>query len=69
MIRSALLCLILAALSLGSLSACAPTEEGRITGECGDGLDNDEDGAIDCEDLGCLGDYDCVSAGDDDSAL
>ena len=68
MTRSILIVFSLLSLAAGSVSGCTPSEEGLVSGECSDGLDNDDDGAIDCEDLGCLGDYDCVSAGDDDDS-
>ncbi len=68
MTRSISIFVAIVSFSALPLSGCAPDEEGLVSGECADGLDNDEDGAIDCEDLGCLGDYDCVSAGDDDDS-
>jgi hypothetical protein len=34
--------------------------EGRGDDDCIDGLDNDEDGLIDCEDPGCAGDVFCL---------
>jgi hypothetical protein len=37
------------------LTACPPEiGEGKSAGECSDGLDNDDDGAIDCLDAGCM---------------
>ncbi len=45
--------------------------EGDDPGECDDGLDNDGDGAIDCDDPDCWGSPDCAAdddAADDDAA-
>jgi len=52
---------------LALLAACAPTVgEGRSAAECDDGVDNDDDGKMDCDDLGCSG-YDMCGGGDDTS--
>jgi hypothetical protein len=48
------------------VAACSAAGEGSISGECSDEVDNDEDGAIDCEDEGCVGDFDCFGSDDDD---
>ncbi|MFH1462808.1 MAG: IPT/TIG domain-containing protein [Pseudomonadota bacterium] len=47
--------------------ACAPFNvlEGNIPGDCGDGLDNDEDGLFDCDDDGCRGAWECSGADTD----
>ena len=42
--------------------------EGDDAGECSDGLDNDQNGDVDCADAGCLNATAC-SGDDDDSAL
>ena len=62
--RFALFLLLLAL----SLVGCSTNDEGLVSGDCTDGLDNDEDGEVDCADDGCVGDYDCVESDDDDSA-
>ena len=51
-----------------ALSGCGTADEGLVSGDCSDGLDNDEDGSVDCADEGCLGDYDCVASDDDDDS-
>ena len=35
------------------LPACDAEVEGDEPGECGDGVDNDQDGTLDCNDEGC----------------
>ncbi len=40
------------------LIACGHPE-GSLDGECMDNIDNDEDGAVDCEDEDCSGSSDC----------
>lgn len=43
--------------------------EGDTVGECSDGLDNDDNGLMDCDDPGCLNGPDCdEDFGQDDSA-
>ena len=53
---------------LVALMACNPVtvgeEEGTNDGECNDGVDNDGDGDMDCDDAGCLAQPACAS-GDD----
>jgi len=53
------------------LFACTPKEiEGQNPGDCTDGVDNDGDGLIDCDDDTCQGSLLCVgSNGDDDDAV
>ncbi len=52
--RTALM-LVLAIPAAHTVVACTPTiGEGKSAEECTDGLDNDEDGAIDCMDAGCM---------------
>jgi len=42
------------------LTACGGTDpEGIRPGDCLNGLDDDENGAIDCDDAGCAGSPDC----------
>ncbi len=48
------------------LTACGAAPEGQNPGECGDGADNDGNGAFDCDDEGCSGSPDCE--GGDDTA-
>ncbi|MBN1335974.1 MAG: lamin tail domain-containing protein [Deltaproteobacteria bacterium] len=50
--------------------ACGPSGgEGQSAEECADGVDNDQDGRVDCDDLGCSGYAVCeggdTSGGDD----
>ncbi len=48
------------------LMACPPEiGEGKSAGECSDGLDNDDDGAVDCLDAGCMGYEVCGGSVDD----
>jgi hypothetical protein len=53
------------ALLLIPLAGClrAKSFEGDIRGECGDGADNDRDGAFDCEDPDCEGSVECAPEG------
>ena len=39
-----------------------PQREGDEPGECADGVDNDQDGLLDCEDTDCVGAEACVAA-------
>ena len=42
-------------LTCSLLTACPPEiGEGKSAGECSDGIDNDDDGAVDCLDAGCM---------------
>ncbi len=70
--RSLLLSFAAMVLGLG-LPGCAYVE-GDEDGECSDGVDNDQDGTLDCGDPGCIsaaacaGDDDDSASDDDDSA-
>jgi hypothetical protein len=44
------------------LGACRPAE-GTRAGHCDNGIDDDGNGYIDCQDLGCKGSTDCQAAG------
>lgn len=44
----------------GGCAGCAPDREGDEPGTCEDGLDNDGDGATDCEDTDCAGSAACT---------
>ncbi len=46
------------------LVACGDPE-GSLSGECMDNIDNDDDGAVDCEDEDCSGSSDCSEQGTD----
>ncbi len=47
--------------------SCGPARiEGQYPGECSDGIDNDDNGAIDCGDATCQGSPLCADNGDDD---
>jgi hypothetical protein len=49
-------------------AACSTTDgEGRTAAECTDGVDNDDDGDLDCDDVGCTG-YDACEGGGDDTS-
>jgi len=49
-------------------AACSTTDgEGRTAAECTDGVDNDGDGDLDCDDAGCTGHDACEGGGDDTS--
>ncbi len=62
--RRSLACLLL----LVPIPACSPVEgEGRTAAECVDGVDNDGDGELDCDDLGCSGWTACEGGADDTS--
>ena len=66
-IKSSMLLLLAALLVTG----CPPADEeveGDEVGECSDGVDNDQDGAADCADAGCVADLDCAGDDDDDDA-
>lgn len=58
-------------LALLTTAACGDTSEpptrveGTQSGDCRDGVDNDSDGTVDCEDPGCSGSMDCDSTGMD----
>jgi hypothetical protein len=60
---------ILLALVGALVTGCAK-EEGQTAAECSDGIDNDSDGAVDCEDSGCCGTWICGvrCEGDDDDS-
>ncbi len=62
--------LLFVLLMLG-LAGCS-LEEGARARECDDAVDNDSDGAIDCEDDGCCGTWicgvRCGGTGDDDDS-
>ena len=65
--------LVLRLLALGlSLAlpacACGVYLEGDEAGECSDGVDNDQDGAVDCSDPGCAAAGACAVDDDDDDA-
>lgn len=67
------LLLSLLALSLLLVIGCDAEVEGDAAGECDDGVDNDQDGTLDCDDEGCVIASACVgddddSAGDDDDS-
>ena len=54
------------------LSACSETQPVAIPDDddhqdelCGDGIDNDRDGYVDCEDQDCWNEGDCAGADDD----
>ena len=60
-------------LSIGMLVSCGgelstgggtPAAEGDDAGECTDGIDNDDDGSVDCADDGCAGSPDCGGGAD-----
>ena len=69
------LLLFLLALSLLFVAGCDAEVEGDAAGECDDGVDNDQDGTVDCDDEGCAiaaacsGDDDDSAGDDDDSAV
>ncbi|HCH63974.1 MAG: hypothetical protein CL927_17740, partial [Deltaproteobacteria bacterium] len=46
------------------LGGCAELHEGMQAGECLDGVDNDQNGIVDCADVGCMASPDCVPEGD-----
>ena len=46
--------------SLPLVVACGRGPEGTVPGDCSDGIDNDGDGRIDCEDEGCAADPRCL---------
>ncbi len=53
--------------TLASLLAGCPWIEGDAVGECDDGVDNDNDGDVDCDDRGCMERMICsYPPGDDD---
>lgn len=54
--RAALSCLA----ALLVLSCGGKGGEGTNPGECTDGIDNDDNGLVDCRDSGCLGSPDCA---------
>ncbi len=69
--------ILLSLLALGLLSVAGcdveVEVEGDEPGECSDQADNDQDGAVDCDDDGCAADAACAgddddSAGDDDDS-
>lgn len=69
--RLRLLFILLATLATFG-TGCA-VDEGWTPRECSDGLDNDFDGGIDCDDPGCCGTWVCGvrcegGADDDDSS-
>ncbi len=67
-LRPLLLLLFFATLAL-LLPACeGGGAEGSIDGECSDGIDNDGDSIIDCEDPDCYSSADCGATDDDDAA-
>ena len=45
-----------------------PSPEGSASGDCTDGLDNDQDGLTDCADEGCAGSADCPDPTEDADA-
>ncbi len=58
------------AFALMGVVGCS-VEEGATARECTDMVDNDSDGAVDCEDSGCCGTWICgvgCEGDDDDSA-
>ena len=46
-------------LALSLLVACGEGTEGNLPGDCSDGIDNDDDGEIDCADVGCTSAIGC----------
>ena len=58
--------LLFGLLGLIVLPGCNVEVEGDEAGECDDGVDNDQDGALDCRDDGCA--IASVCTGDDDDA-
>jgi|GEM_PF-4827556 len=50
------------ALLISAASCGSKATEGMNPGECSDGLDNDENGLLDCADPGCSGSPDCEPA-------
>lgn len=56
--------LLYLALPFFALPACGAPPEGRSSGECADGADNDGNGAFDCDDPGCADSPDCKEPGD-----
>ncbi|HCP47589.1 MAG TPA: hypothetical protein DIU15_16225, partial [Deltaproteobacteria bacterium] len=50
------------------VSACSDRApiEGQYPGECVDGIDNDEDDSVDCDDSDCVRAPDCASPEEDD---
>lgn len=64
--RFSLLLMIFATLSFGcgQSSSVPPGPEGTKDFECSDGLDNDEDGDVDCNDSGCVDSPSCQDASD-----
>jgi len=60
------LCLLLC-LALSDQACGPPVVEGQYPGDCTDGVDNDGDGLLDCEDETCSGSPICLDqVGDDD---
>ena len=53
-------------LALLLLSACAPPPEGWSVRECSDGIDNDDNALVDCDDPGCVGVVGCTGDVDTD---
>lgn len=47
-------------LLLGAVTGCKADPEGVVPGSCTDGIDNDENGVLDCEDPGCANAPDCA---------
>lgn len=43
------------------VGGCVDWHEGMQAGECIDGVDNDDNGIVDCADVGCMASPDCVA--------
>ena len=43
------------------VGGCVDWHEGMQVGECIDGVDNDDNGIVDCADVGCMASPDCVA--------
>ena len=67
LVRPTLLPVCWSALIL-TAAACGPVAfEGQYEGDCDDGIDNDGDALVDCDDPSCQGSLLCESGDDDDS--
>jgi glycosidase len=60
--------LALSAVSCAEIGDSEPSVEGDLDRECEDGLDNDGDGTVDCDDNGCSAAAICVFVGEDTGA-
>ena len=68
MSKRTLLAVLLPTVLLGIVGCPSPDiTEGTVDGDCIDGVDNDGDGTLDCDDPSCASSTDC-GGDDDDSA-